>query len=243
MGSRTALRVRKAGENAMRKLAIVGGGQSGLQLALGLLKNNYEVTMVSNRTADQIFNGHVTSSQFMFYDSLQNERDLDINFWEKECPRTEGIAFTIPGPDKTKPLFWEAKLDHYGQSVDQRMKFDGWMKEFARRGGKLVSKDAGQPDIDEYSKTNDLVIVAAGKGEINRMFERDAEKSPYDKPMRARMQKSPGMEMTGYDLVHFFARNIVVQSASLKMALYDFQADLILADSTYWSTLPMAGRS
>jgi UDP:flavonoid glycosyltransferase YjiC (YdhE family) len=54
-----------------------------------------------------------------------------------------------------------------------------------------------------------------------------------------RMQKSPGIEMTGYDLVHFFARNIAAQSASLKMALYDFQADLILADSTYWGTLPM----
>jgi UDP:flavonoid glycosyltransferase YjiC (YdhE family) len=54
-----------------------------------------------------------------------------------------------------------------------------------------------------------------------------------------RMQKSPGMEMTGYDLVHFFARNVAAQSASLKMALYDFQAGLILADSIYWGTLPM----
>jgi hypothetical protein len=54
-----------------------------------------------------------------------------------------------------------------------------------------------------------------------------------------RMQKAPGMEMTGYDLVHFFARNIAAQSASLKMALYDFPADLILADSFYWGTLPM----
>jgi MGT family glycosyltransferase len=54
-----------------------------------------------------------------------------------------------------------------------------------------------------------------------------------------RMQKSPGMEMTGYDLVHFFARNIAAQFASLKMALYDFPADLILADSIYWGTLPM----
>jgi UDP:flavonoid glycosyltransferase YjiC (YdhE family) len=54
-----------------------------------------------------------------------------------------------------------------------------------------------------------------------------------------RMRKSPGMEMTGYSLVHFFARNIAAQSASLKMALYDFQADLILADSLYWGTLPM----
>jgi MGT family glycosyltransferase len=54
-----------------------------------------------------------------------------------------------------------------------------------------------------------------------------------------RMQKSPGMEMTGYDLVHFFARVMAAQSASLKMALYDFPADLILTDSIYWGTLPM----
>jgi MGT family glycosyltransferase len=54
-----------------------------------------------------------------------------------------------------------------------------------------------------------------------------------------RMQKSPGMEMAGYDLVHYMTRNIAAWFASLKMALYDFHADLILADSTYWGTLPM----
>lgn len=169
----------------MRKIAIIGGGQSGLQLALGLQQHQYEVTVISNRTPEQIFNGRVTSSQFMFNDSLQTERDLGINFWEKECPITEGIAFTIPGPNKTKALFWESKLEHYGQSLDQRVKFSGWMKEFAKRGGNLVIQDAGPQDVEGYSKTNDLVIVAAGKGDINRMFERDASRSPYDKPMRA----------------------------------------------------------
>jgi MGT family glycosyltransferase len=54
-----------------------------------------------------------------------------------------------------------------------------------------------------------------------------------------RMQKSPGMERSGHTLVHFFARNIASQSASLKMALQDFQAHLILTDSVYWGTLPM----
>jgi hypothetical protein len=82
-------------------------------------------------------------------------------------------------------LFWEAKLDGYGQSVDQRVKFAGWMKEFAKRGGNLEIKDAGPQDVDGYAKSHDLVVVAAGKGEINRLFERDAEKSPYDQPMRA----------------------------------------------------------
>jgi hypothetical protein len=168
----------------MRKIAIVGGGQSGFQLALGLLKNNYEVTVVSDRTAAQIFDGRVTSSQFMFHDSLHSERNLGLNFWEKECQRTEGLAFTIPGPDKNKALFWETKFDQYGQSVDQLMKFAGWLNEFAKRGGNLAIKDATPTDVDEYSKTHDLVIVAAGKGEVSRMFERDAEKSPYHKPMR-----------------------------------------------------------
>src|SRR6185369_7144222 len=137
---------------SMRKIAIIGGGQSGLQLALGLQQNNYDVTVVSNRTPEQVFNGRVTSSQFMFHDSLQNERDLGINFWEKDCPNTDGIAFTIPGPNKSRALFWEAKLDHYGQSVDQRVKFAGWMKEFAKRGGNLVIQDAGPQEVDAYSK-------------------------------------------------------------------------------------------
>ncbi len=169
----------------MRKIAIVGGGQSGLQLALSLLKNNYEVTVVSSRTAEQIFNGRVTSSQFMFRDSLQNECNLGINFWEKQCPVAEGLAFTIPGPNKTRALFWEAKLDHYGQSVDQRVKFSGWLKEFAERGGNLVFQDASPQDLDGYSKSHDLVLVAAGNGELTRMFDRDATRSPFDKPMRA----------------------------------------------------------
>jgi hypothetical protein len=169
----------------MRRIVIIGAGQSGLQLALGLLQNGYEVTVVSNRTPTQIRDGRVTSSQFMFHDSLQNERDLGINFWEKECPKTEGIAFTIPGPNKTKTLFWEAKLDHFGQSVDQRVKFSGWMEELTKRGGNLVIKDADRQDVDTYAQSHDLVLVAAGKGEINRMFERDADKSPFDQPMRA----------------------------------------------------------
>src|SRR5437870_13542276 len=130
----------------MRRNAIVGGCKSGLQLGRGLLQNRYEVTVASNRTPEQILSGRVTSSQFMFHDSLQNERDLGINFWVKECSITEGIAFTIPGLGKTKALFWEAKLDGYGLSIDQRVKFACWMKEFAMRGGAVVIRDVGKEE-------------------------------------------------------------------------------------------------
>ncbi|MFQ5695395.1 MAG: styrene monooxygenase/indole monooxygenase family protein, partial [Terriglobia bacterium] len=169
----------------MRKIAIVGGGQSGLQLALGLQRAKYDVTVISNRTPQQIREGRVTSSQFMFHNSLQNERDLGINFWEEECPTTEGIAFSIPGPDGGRALFWEAKLDHYGQSVDQRLKFAGWMEAFAKRGGTVVYKEAGVEDLEAYAKSHGLVLVASGKGEISRLFEKDARNSPFATPMRA----------------------------------------------------------
>ncbi len=169
----------------MRKIAIVGAGQSGLQLALGLLQKDYEVAVISDRTPQQIRSCRVSSSQFMFQDSLQNERDLGINFWEKDCPITEGIAFSIPGPNGSRALFWEAKLDHYGQSVDQRVKFAGWLEEFAKRGGNVIYKEAGVQDLDEYARSHDLVLVAAGKGEIARLFEGDQQNSPFDKPMRA----------------------------------------------------------
>src|SRR5437660_9976729 len=105
----------------MRRIAIVGGGQSGLQFGLGLLQNNYEVTVVSNRTPEQILSGRVTSSQSIFHDPLQNERDLGINFYAKQCPITERIAFTMPEPDITKAPFCETKLAANGQSIDQRV--------------------------------------------------------------------------------------------------------------------------
>jgi hypothetical protein len=169
----------------MRRIVIVGGGQSGLQLALGLLQHRYEVTVVSNRAPDEIRKGRVSSSQFMFHNSLQNERDLGINFWEEQCPVTEGIAFAVPGPDGGRAPFWESKLDHCGQSVDQRLKFSRWMEEFAKRGGNLVFEDAGISELEKYANSNDLVLLAAGRGEVARLFETDARHSPFSTPMRA----------------------------------------------------------
>src|SRR5262249_4422877 len=122
----------------MRNITIVGAGQSGLQLALGLLQNGYRVRLISNRTAEDFATGKVMSSQFMFNDSLQAERDLGLNFWEKECPYTDGLGVTIAGPDGGKAISWVYTLDKPGQAVDQRGKYQGWMKKVSERGGTLV---------------------------------------------------------------------------------------------------------
>jgi len=88
----------------MRNITIVGAGQSGLQLGLGLLQNGCRVRMITNRTPEDIATGKVMSSQFMFNDSLQAERDLGINFWEKECPNTDALGVTIAAPDGGKAV-------------------------------------------------------------------------------------------------------------------------------------------
>lgn len=169
----------------MRKILIVGAGQSGLQLALGLQSQGYEVTLMSNRTADEIRSGRVMSTQCMFHTALQHERDLGINFWEPQAPRIEGLGVSVAAPDSTRAIDWVGKLDGYAQSVDQRVKMAGWMETFAQRGGQLVIHGAAVSDLDYFSRTYDLVMVSAGKGELVSMFGRDAARSPYDTPQRA----------------------------------------------------------
>src|SRR5450755_4945143 len=106
----------------MPRVAIIGAGQSGMQLALGLQSAGHEVTVVSNRTAQEIHDGPVMSSQCMFETALQAERDLGLDWWEQDCPAVEGISLTVPGPGNSKAIDWVARLDGPAKSVDQRVK-------------------------------------------------------------------------------------------------------------------------
>lgn len=170
-----------------RKITILGGGQAGLQLACGLLQHGYDITVVQNRTGDEVRKGKIMSSQCMFDIALQNERDIGLDFWADECPTVDSINFVVPSPEKAgeKALEWNGLLDKPAQSVDQRVKFPAWMDELVRRGGRLEIKEASIADLEAYATASDLTIVASGKGEIGKLFERDPEKSPFDRPQRA----------------------------------------------------------
>ena len=171
----------------MAKVTIVGAGQSGLQLGIGLLGDGHEVTVVSNRTGEDFRHGRVMSSQFMFANALDTERALGIDFWADTCPPTEGIQFAIPHPEirGEKALYFASRLDRSGQSVDQRVKYPRWLERFESSGGRLVIHEATIEDLESYADVSDLVVVAAGKGDIASLFERDADRSPFDQPMRA----------------------------------------------------------
>ena len=171
----------------MKKIAIVGAGQSGLQLALALLDRDYEVTLATNRDAEQIRNGKVMSSQCMFNASLQIERDLGLNWWDASCPPVEGIGLAVPHPEVPggKLIDWSARLARPAQSVDQRVKMSAWLEAASERGADVRICDVGVPEMEALARSHDLVLLAAGKGEIVNQLGRNAGRSPFDKPQRA----------------------------------------------------------
>ncbi|GAB2640951.1 hypothetical protein GCM10027169_06270 [Gordonia jinhuaensis] len=169
----------------MSIITIIGAGQSGLQLAIGLLDNGYDVTVVSDRTPDQIAGGRVTSSQCMFGSALAREAALGLDFWKTECPNVEGIGFAVPGPESQPAFSWQSRLDLPAQSVDQRVKMPRFIDEFITRGGNFVLESADIAALERHCLRSDLVIVAAGKGEIARLFTRDDQRSTFTAPARA----------------------------------------------------------
>jgi flavin reductase (DIM6/NTAB) family NADH-FMN oxidoreductase RutF len=169
----------------VKHVAIVGAGQSGLQLAHGLLGAGYEVTLFSDQSADEILEGRVRSSQCMFDSALEIERDLNLNAWEEQCPKVEGVSFTVPDGIGGSSIDWAARLDNFAQSVDQRLKIPRWLAQFESRGGELNIKAAGPEDLTHCARTHDLVIVASGKGKLGQLFERDPCRSPFSQAQRA----------------------------------------------------------
>lgn len=168
----------------MRKILIVGAGQSGLQLGLTLLEHGYEVTVMSARTPEEIRAGRVMSTQALFGPALRIERDHKLNLWEDRTVPFEGLGVSIAAPDATRALDWVARLDEPGQSVDQRVKMAGWLELFEDHGGQLIIHGVTTADLDKLAGMYDLTIVAAGKGELVQLFDRDPARSPYTTPQR-----------------------------------------------------------
>src|SRR5262249_13547410 len=171
----------------MRHITIVGGGQAGLLLAIGLRQHGHQARLVQNRSADQIRSGKVLSSQCVFEAARAQERALGLDLWADTAPAIAGIRIQVAAPDGSgaKAIGFEGLFSRPAQSVDQRLKFSKFLAVFAAKGGTVELRDVGVPDLERCAADSDLVVVAAGKAEISQLFARDAARSPFDQPMRA----------------------------------------------------------
>ncbi|MEE2761532.1 MAG: styrene monooxygenase/indole monooxygenase family protein [Pseudomonadota bacterium] len=168
----------------MRRIAIVGAGQTGLHLGIGLLGLGYEVTIQTDRGGEEVRTGRVMSTQGMSHPSLELERAVGLDLWDETAPHQMYVEFNRASSEGGRLVHWQVPRARHGNSVCQRLKLPRWAEIFEENGGRLIIAAADIAAIEALAKVNELVFIATGKGEISEIFERDDARSPYDKPPR-----------------------------------------------------------
>ena len=169
----------------MRRIAVVGAGQAGLQLALGLVADGCEVTLVAERTPEQVRGGRVLSTQAMFGPALRIEAAAGLDLWTDEAPSVASVDAALVAPPATRVLEFTMTLDEPARSVDQRIKLARWLELLAERGGRVEYRSLDRAGLHALARRHELTVVAAGRGELAGIFERNAARSPFDRPQRA----------------------------------------------------------
>lgn len=168
-----------------RRIAIIGAGQAGVQLAIHLLLLNYKVSLFSDRSTKEIESGSILSSQVMFAAALKKERLLGLNFWDEECPKNKMVTFSLASPNTSLPaIHWKGKVDCY-QSIDQRIKIPALLKFFEENGGDLFISTINRQSIQPIIKDHAITLITTGKGDLSRLFRENTELSAFSKPQRS----------------------------------------------------------
>ncbi|MEA2691377.1 MAG: hypothetical protein QOJ16_764 [Acidobacteriota bacterium] len=162
----------------------MGAGQAGLQLGFGLLEQGAAVTLVAERSADEVYNSRLTATAGLFATALSHERELGLDLWAGEAPLIDGVHIDFCIAPRNLLLTVEGRFDGPCRAVDHRLKMSAWMREFERRGGRLAVRAAGLSDLEVLAASNDAVFVATGKGALSAIFQRDDSRSCFSKPER-----------------------------------------------------------
>jgi hypothetical protein len=160
-----------------RRICIVGTGTAGLHLAYAL-KNEFDVTVISHRTAEQIRNGRIQSTQVHFGSTLERERRFSMPKWS-EHTRIESIHMTI-GQQK----LFAGMLDEPALSVDQRFYFSHCLEELKERKVPVLFKKINEENLNELIEEFDLVIDCTGKKGPLFPFPIEKDFSPFQTPQR-----------------------------------------------------------
>lgn len=165
----------------MTSVGIVGSGIAGLQLGLFLRQAGIAATIYCDRTPDQIRAGRLPNSVARFEHTRARERRLGVNFWDFPDFQISSLHFRINGEP---PLTFRGDLPWSMSFVDMRIYLAALLDAFAERGGEVVIGTLQAADLAGLAGRHDLIAVASGRASLTKLFPRDAERSPYDRPQR-----------------------------------------------------------
>lgn len=180
----------------MRKIAIIGCGTSAMILSHALLNHGgFEVTVFSEKTANQWYEGPPTGTPFVADENIDIERELGIEHWEDEILFGDGIMLDFRSNKGAEPLTIRGRFAKLGAAVDLRTRVQRWMNDFVARGGRLVIERVNPERVDAISRSADLTVLATGKGELGALIEHDPEGSELRRVIALQELASSWLEM------------------------------------------------
>ena len=169
----------------MAKVSIIGAGTTGMVAAYSLLRDGHDVTLYSDRTADEWLQGRPTGTAYLYGETIDVERELGMDHWSQDMFGGMGVLL-----DFKPELEGEARMrvtgnwGSLGSGIDMRMRVHRWMNDLPGRGGKLVIEAVTPERADEIAQASDVTMLAAGKAELGNLIPRHAARSVYEKPQR-----------------------------------------------------------
>jgi hypothetical protein len=167
----------------VKQIQIIGAGECGLPLAHQLLRGGRAVTLVTDREAEAVLAGTVTSTQVKFPATLELESDAGLGFWRSTAPNIEGIRLSMV-VDPIVVAGWSGRFARPAQSVDQRTVFARWLTEFVAEGGEVRIADPSVADLDRQATDYDLTVVTRASRELAACFEADPAWTVPAEPLR-----------------------------------------------------------
>ena len=169
----------------MRKIAIIGSGTSGMFAAHALLQKGYDVTVYSDRTADDWLNKSApTGTAYLYECNIMLEREIGIDHWYDGSFQGDGVHLDFQPSRGDERLIVTGDFEGHGAAIDIRTRVARWMNDFEDQGGTLDIGTVTVEQLDKIATANDLTLLAAGKGDVSAVIPRDPERSVYDKPQR-----------------------------------------------------------
>src|SRR5580765_2164843 len=171
-----------------RRATIVGAGQGGLHLALGLLADGWSVRVISDRTPEQCLAMNALASHTLQQRAISKEREAGIDLYEHLVDhRMIGVDFSLTTDGQHVALHFQGDFEAPATAVDTRLKYARLLEAFARRGGSVVYRSATLADLEELTERGEAIFVATGKAGLADRFALDEQRTVYDRPQRQLM--------------------------------------------------------
>ncbi|MER5432242.1 styrene monooxygenase/indole monooxygenase family protein [Streptomyces sp. NPDC002588] len=168
-----------------RSATVIGAGQGGLHLALGLIKDGWRVRLVTNLTPEQYAGAQLMSGHMLQQRSVLMEQVAGAAPYSSLTAHpARGVDFALSADGRNVDLRFQGDFEGPALSLDTRLKCSTLLETFRRQGGEVHFGSVGEADLAELAEDGDPVFVATGRAGLSSLFDTDEARTVHDRPQR-----------------------------------------------------------